>query len=153
MQKAEGGDGEGGGWAVVALSCWLHPFLLCHLSQQTGIFKMPWGALSLEYQQQTHYQLYKEVPSELTLLSRWSKGWVLVEGLMGRGVQLLLRRVCQYRNDASKGTMAGQGCQEPPVLIEWRKITSMQITQPCLGSESDGGSLGIRQVCCGLHRH
>jgi hypothetical protein len=42
---------------------------LCHLSQQTGIFKMSWGALSLEYQQQTHYQLYKEVLSELTLLS------------------------------------------------------------------------------------
>lgn len=81
----------------------------------------------MEYLQQTHYWLPKEVLSEL--LSRWPKGWVLVEEeLVGRGVQLLLRRVCQYRNDACIGTVAGLGCRGPPVLTGWRKITSMQIT-------------------------
>lgn len=71
---------------------------------------------------------------------------------MGRGVQLLLRRVCPYRNDACMGTVSGLGCLGPPVLTGWRKITSMQITL-CWFLRVTVARRASGQVCHGLHRH
>lgn len=71
---------------------------------------------------------------------------------MGRGVQLLLRRVCQYRDedvqrDRGWSGMPGAFCSH------WMEEDDFYADNPVLILRGNGGSLGIRQVCRGLHRH